>query len=51
MNAIIGITNHLIDENKIQQFRKFKILKFSADQLLALINDILDISKNRGREN
>lgn len=46
MNAIIGITNHLIDENKNpNNLENLKILKFSADQLLALINDILDISK------
>ena len=46
MNAIIGITNHLIEENKNPgNLENLKILKFSADQLLALINDILDISK------
>ena len=46
MNAIIGITNHLLEENNNPtNLENLKILKFSADQLLVLINDILDISK------
>lgn len=47
MNAVIGITNHLIEEenNKPELVENLKILKFSAEQLLVLINDILDLSK------
>jgi signal transduction histidine kinase/CheY-like chemotaxis protein len=47
MNAIIGITNHLIEEenNNPELVENLKILKFSAEQLLVLINDILDLSK------
>ncbi len=46
MNAILGITNHLIDEEKnSSSLESLNILKFSADQLLVIINDILDLSK------
>ncbi len=46
MNAVIGITNHLVEENNNPEFAEnLKILKFSGDQLLVLINDILDLSK------
>jgi signal transduction histidine kinase/CheY-like chemotaxis protein len=46
MNAIIGITNSLLTDNNNQEINNdLNILKFSADQLLVLINDILDISK------
>lgn len=47
MNAVIGITNHLIEEenNNPELAENLKILKFSAEQLLVLINDILDLSK------
>jgi len=46
MNGILGITNILIEENpNTQQLEHLSILKFSAENLLNVINDILDISK------
>jgi signal transduction histidine kinase/CheY-like chemotaxis protein len=46
MNAVIGMTNLLMEEHprKDQQDR-LNVLKFSADNLLHIINDILDYSK------
>lgn len=46
LNAIIGMTHILTTEDpKPDQLDNLKLLKFSADNLLTLINDILDISK------
>jgi len=46
LNAVIGITNLLIDDNKDEDQREnLDILKFSAESLLSLINDILDFNK------
>ena len=46
MNAVIGTTNLLIsDDPKPDQLEYLNILKFSADNLLAIINDILDYNK------
>lgn len=46
MNAIIGMTNLLLDENpKPEQLLNLNALKFSAENLLALLNDILDFNK------
>lgn len=46
MNAIIGLTHILLsNEPKPLQVENLNALKFSADTLLALINDILDLSK------
>lgn len=46
MNAVIGITNLLLQENpKPDQIDSLKILKFSSENLLGLINDVLDYSK------
>lgn len=46
MNAVIGITNLLLEEEPRQdQIENLKILKFSANNLLALINDMLDLTK------
>jgi len=46
MNGVIGMANILEDENLCpNQKENLEILKFSADNLLHLINDILDISK------
>jgi signal transduction histidine kinase/ActR/RegA family two-component response regulator len=46
LNAVIGITNLLIDNNKDKEQREnLDILKFSAESLLSLINDILDFNK------
>lgn len=46
MNAIIGLTGLLLEENlTTQQRENLNTLKFSADNLLVIINDILDLSK------
>jgi PAS domain S-box-containing protein len=46
MNAVIGITHLLLQEDpRKDQLENLNILKFSADNLLVLINDILDYSK------
>lgn len=50
MNAVIGIANLLedrtIDHDRQDKF--IKTLKMSAEQLLSLINDILDVAKMEG---
>lgn len=46
MNAIIGITDMMLDEIKEPPHdENIQIIKKSADHLLVIINDILDISK------
>ncbi|TSD66168.1 PAS domain S-box protein [Inquilinus sp. KBS0705] len=46
MNAVIGTTNLLLDENpKPEQLEYLSTLKFSGENLLAIINDILDYNK------
>lgn len=46
MNAVIGITHLLMRNNpRPEQFEDLKILKFSAENLLGLINDVLDLNK------
>ncbi|UXP30628.1 ATP-binding protein [Reichenbachiella agarivorans] len=46
MNAVIGMIHLLLAENpKKSQMDNLKTLKFSAENLLILINDILDYSK------
>lgn len=46
MNAIIGMANLLIDENpKPEQVESLNSLKYAAENLLSLLNDILDYSK------
>ncbi|MBI3218536.1 MAG: PAS domain S-box protein [Bacteroidetes bacterium] len=46
MNGIIGITNILLTENpRVDQLDNLKLLKFSCNNLLSIINDILDYSK------
>lgn len=46
MNAVIGMTYLLMQEDpKPEQEENLKTLKFSGDNLLSLINDILDYSK------
>ncbi|MCD8739392.1 PAS domain S-box protein [Mucilaginibacter roseus] len=46
MNAVIGITNLLLAESpKPEQMEYLNTLKFSGDNLLAIINDILDYNK------
>ncbi len=46
MNAVIGTTNLLLSEGpKPEQLEYLNILKFSGENLLAIINDILDYNK------
>ncbi len=46
MNAVIGTTNLLLSENPLpEQLEYLNILKFSGENLLAIINDILDYNK------
>jgi PAS domain S-box-containing protein len=46
LNAIIGLSNLLISDNKRENLEEnLKIISYSANNLLALINDILDLSK------
>jgi CheY-like chemotaxis protein len=46
MNAIVGLSNLLIDKNLEGDKSEFAhAIKLSADNLLVIINDILDISK------
>ncbi|MBE9583410.1 response regulator [Mucilaginibacter sp. JRF] len=46
MNAVIGITNLLLaDSPRPEQLEYLHTLKFSGDNLLAIINDILDYNK------
>ncbi|WP_456462834.1 response regulator [Reichenbachiella sp.] len=46
LNAVIGLTNYLIgDKPKKQHTDDLKTLKFSAEHLHVLINDVLDYSK------
>ena len=46
MNAIIGLTNLMLEENpREDQVESLNLLKFSGENLLAIINDILDFNK------
>ncbi len=46
MNAVIGMSHILLQDNPREvQVPNLKILKFSAENLLSLINDILDYNK------
>lgn len=46
MNAVIGMTHLLLEDNPTpEQVENLRILKFSAENLMVLINDILDLSK------
>lgn len=46
MNAIIGMTHLLLEDHPRKgQIENLKSLKFSADSLVQLINDILDLNK------
>ncbi|WP_026897766.1 PAS domain S-box protein [Daejeonella oryzae] len=46
LNAIIGMSHILMDDNPTEsQIENLKILGFSAQNLLSLINDILDFTK------
>ncbi|SFN82330.1 PAS domain S-box-containing protein [Algoriphagus ornithinivorans] len=46
MNAVIGLAHFLLeDDPKPDQLENLKTLQFSAESLMALINDILDYNK------
>jgi two-component system sensor histidine kinase/response regulator len=46
MNAVLGTTNLLLSENpRPEQLEYLNTLKFSGENLLAIINDILDYNK------
>jgi signal transduction histidine kinase/DNA-binding response OmpR family regulator len=46
MNAVLGMTHLLLQENpRPEQIENLQTLKFSSENLLVLINDILDLSK------
>lgn len=46
MNAVVNLTNYLLeDEPEERQVENLNILKFSANNLLAIINDVLDFNK------
>ena len=46
MNGVLGITDLLLDSNVTEDQKKYLLtLKSSGEMLLAIINDILDISK------
>ncbi|OCX50744.1 hypothetical protein BEL04_18590 [Mucilaginibacter sp. PPCGB 2223] len=46
LNAVIGISHLLMEDNPNEsQKENLKILKFSADNLMTLINDVLDFTK------
>ena len=51
LNAIIGISHILqMEDHKPEQADQIRLLRFSGENLLSLINDILDISKiNSGK--
>lgn len=45
MNAVIGYTHLLMQNPRPDQVNRLRTLKFSAENLLVLINDILDFNK------
>ncbi|TXI69563.1 MAG: PAS domain S-box protein [Cyclobacteriaceae bacterium] len=46
INGILGLTNLLMDENpREDQLPRLNLLKFSGENLLTIINDVLDFSK------
>lgn len=46
MNAVIGMTHLLFDTNPTEKQKEYlQALKFSADSLMGIISDILDLSK------
>ncbi|WP_417602520.1 CheR family methyltransferase [Owenweeksia hongkongensis] len=50
LNGIMGITELMMDEASEKEMEYLGVLKFSADNLMSLINNILDFSKiNAGK--
>ncbi len=50
LNGIVGITDIMVDEATPDQMEYLNLLKFSAENLMTLINNILDFSKlNAGK--
>lgn len=46
LNAVIGMSHLLLDDNPLEsQKENLSILKFSAENLMTLINDVLDFTK------
>ena len=45
MNAVIGFSNLLLQDPREDQQEYLKLLKFSADNLMVIINDILSLGK------
>ncbi|MCU0354619.1 MAG: response regulator [Cytophagales bacterium] len=46
INAILGMSHYLLqDDPKPEQIENLEILQFSAENLLLLVNDILDLNK------
>lgn len=45
LNAVVGMVNLLKDGNQVEQKENLEILAFSAENLMAIINDILDFNK------
>jgi len=45
INAIIGLTDILVNEVEGEVLENLKVVKYSADSLLSLVNDVLDFSK------
>ena len=46
MNAVVNLTNYLLEDSPpVRQIENLNTLKFSANNLLAIINDVLDFNK------
>ena len=45
LNAIVGLTDIMIGENKYADDENLQSMKYSADTLLGIINEVLDFSK------
>lgn len=45
LNAILGLTEELLSDNLPKQQESLEVVKFSGENLLALVNDILDFNK------
>jgi signal transduction histidine kinase/CheY-like chemotaxis protein/ligand-binding sensor domain-containing protein len=46
MNAVVNLTNYLLEDTPSErQVENLNILKFSANNLLSIINDVLDFNK------